>query len=237
MNVELYRETAAARRDNYAFLARMFRDEADAALIAELRRLSFDGVEGEAGMVEGMRQLSRYLRDAGFDVRTDLAVDYAQTFLGIGSADGNAAHPYESVYTSEDRLIMQDAHETMAQLLRAHGLGRRRTGFAVGDAVAKALADSTEPADSVAIELEFMAHLIEEGYAALKDGNAETLCASVAEQRAFLNEHMLNWMPEFCEDVQKRAKTGFYRGCALMLASYLAIDDELLGELQAQPED
>lgn len=230
MNADLYCETASARRDTYAFLARMFRSEADRALIAGLKQLSFDGLADD-DFSEGMKLLASYMRQAGFDARTELAVDYARVFLGIGSSDGQAAHPYESVYTSPEHLMMQEAHDAMTELLRAKGLARRPHGVATADYLAQALGDSVEPVDSIALELDYLGYLIEEGYEAFSAGRTEDAAANVQEQRDFLHEHLLNWVPAFCKDVEQRTETDFYRGVARMAVAYLTADSELLDEL------
>lgn len=234
MNTELYRETATARRDTYAFLARMFREEVDQPLLVGLKQLSFGGLNDEDDFSQGMGLLASYLRQAGFDARTDLAVDYAQVFLGIGSRDGQAAHPYESVYTSSEHLMMQDAHDAMTSLLRLKNLERRPRGASGAEYLARALGANTEPADHVALEFDYMGWLIEEGFEAVCSGSSQEAMASVREQRAFLREHLLNWVPALCEDIEERTATDFYRGVARMAAAYLASDNELLEELSRE---
>ena len=233
MNVDLYCEAAPARRDTYAFLARMFREEIDQPLIAGLKQLSFSEVADDE-FSKGMGLLGCYLGHAGFDARTQLAVDYARVFLGIGSPDGQAAHPYESVYTSPEHLMMQDAHDAMAGLLRAKGLERRPQGANGSDYLAQALSANTEPVDHVALEMDFIGWLVEEGYEAACEGRVDDAAASVREQKDFLEEHLLNWAPSFCADAERRAETDFYRGVARMTTAYLASDAALLDELSQE---
>jgi len=52
----------------------------------------------------------------------DLAVDYARIFLGVGIAEGSAAYPYESVYTSKKRIIMQDTLDQVKAMYVAKGI-------------------------------------------------------------------------------------------------------------------
>ena len=58
---------------------------------------------------------------------TDLAVDYVRTFIGHGVDAFSAAYPFESVYTSEKRLLMQEGarDEVLGHLPRG---GPRQAG-------------------------------------------------------------------------------------------------------------
>ena len=51
----------------------------------------------------------------------DLAVDYARVFLGAGEANGKAAYPYESVYTSPEGLVRQEARARVRAIYAAGG--------------------------------------------------------------------------------------------------------------------
>ena len=116
-----------------------------------------------------------------------------------GSAEGCAAFPYESVYTSPKRLVMQDAWERVKSLYAAHGV--------------RIDTDSSElMEDHIAYELAYMALLCREG-------------AERAEQRAFLEEHLLTWVPDFCADLQRCAGTGFYRCVAQLTLGWLKLEE------------
>jgi TorA maturation chaperone TorD len=68
--------------------------------------------------------------------------------------------------------------------------------------------------DHVGLELLFMALMDER--AADGDQVAET-----ARQR-FLQEHLQQWIPSFCRDVETAAVTDFWRGVARLTAGILA---------------
>ena len=87
------------RAQLYSLLARLYRVEVDAPLLDALKVLSFPTAANET-LAEGYSMLSAYLKNCGEDVLDDLAVDYATVFLAAGSADGQAAIPCESIYTS-----------------------------------------------------------------------------------------------------------------------------------------
>lgn len=92
----------------YAFLARIFRTEADQQLWSTQRHL-IPRKSGDPRSDAGYAALTRWKTAPGSDPLTELAVDYARVFLGAGVAGKDAAYPYESVYTSPQGLVMQQA--------------------------------------------------------------------------------------------------------------------------------
>ncbi|WP_162610840.1 TorD/DmsD family molecular chaperone [Gordonibacter sp. An230] len=214
-----YLEVAENRVALYGFFARVYRSEVDAELLAALKQIDFRVEEGEARYVEGAARLQAWLSCPSFTMRKDLAVDYAKVFLAAGISQGGAAFPYESVYTSPEGLVMQEARDEVVRLYRTKGLS-------VGGVV--------EPEDHVAFELEFMTLLCREGERAARSGDAEGVWASIDEQRAFLANHLMNWVPQFCEDVARYANTDFYRAVASMTEGFIAMDAALLEQMECR---
>lgn len=186
----------------YRLLARIFRAEADAALLDELKAMSFPKADGALG--EGYARLGAYLEHCGENAVEELAVDFATVFLAAGSADGSAAIPCESVYTSPKRLYMQQAWEDVRRVYAAHGLGRDDAQTGLHE-------------DHLSLELEFMAWLIENG--------------SIQEQKDFLNSHLLNWVPAFAAGIEKYARADFYKAAGQIIAAFLALEGEYLAAL------
>ena len=69
-------------------------------------------------------------------------------FLAAGINQGKAAFPYESVYTSSKKIVMQEAWENVKKIYS-------QNGFSLEDGSSDILEDH------IAVELEFMAHLCE----------------------------------------------------------------------------
>lgn len=99
-------ELMNARARSYGMLARLFREEVDLPTLRELQKMRFPR-HGNAAADEGYHQLYDYLKRAWDDSVTELAIDYVSTFIGHGVNGYSAAYPYESVYTSERRLLMR----------------------------------------------------------------------------------------------------------------------------------
>ena len=116
-------ELTAQRSAVYRLLARLYRVEVDA----------------------GYRTIATYLSGADAHAITDLAVDYVRAFIGHGIDAYSAAYPFESVYTSPKRLMMQEARDEVLAVYRSEGLDKLPTW--------------KEAEDHIALELEFMAAL------------------------------------------------------------------------------
>lgn len=217
-----YRDVAANREGTYAFLARAYRVEVDRVFLDELKSIPLCAGEGAGEYAEGVELLAAYLGHLGFDPLKDLAVDYARVFLAAGIADGGAAFPFESVYTSPERLIMQDARDQVVALYRDHGLGKAESW--------------NEPEDHIALELEFMAYLCRKGAEAADRGDGDAVEALVRDQLGFLRTHLLNWVPRFSDDIERYSDTDFYRAVGKITVGFLRLDEELLAGLLEEGE-
>ncbi len=216
-------EVLQDRCTNYAFLARMYREEVTADLLREmLAELQRDGAAEEDDITDdGQAMLERFIRELqGADlqaVATQLAAEYAGLFLNAGR---QPVYPYESVYTSPEHLVMQKARDEVVQLYRQEGLDR-------SDAV-------REPEDHIAIELEFMAYLCRRSAEALEAGDRAACLAYLEKQRAFLTDHLLVWVPAFATDTEQAAESGLYRGVARLTADLVGSELETIEALAAE---
>lgn len=191
------------RAQLYSLLSRLYRVEVDAPLLETLKGLSFPDAANQT-LAEGYTMLSNYLNNCDTDTLDDLAVDYATVFLAAGSADGQAAIPCESIYTSPKKIFMQEAWEDVCRIYAEKGLAKNN-----------AHADLME--DHLALELEFMATLVKR-----RDPSAE---------KSFLENHLLNWLPDFLADVDRYADTDFYKAVTRVTLGFLQMECELLTAL------
>ncbi len=211
------------RAGTYEFLARIFRVEVDQDLLEQMAGMTLPAEIELPEISEGYRILNGFLEHRKASTLTDLAVDYARIFLGAGAAS-TRTYPYESVYTSPDRLVMQDARDQVLQLYRLEGLGRAEQEFG-------------EPEDHIALELQFMACLCRKTTEALKDGNKERALGYLEKQKDFVQAHLLPWVPRFCSDVQRLAREDLYRAVAKITLGYLKMEQDLIGELMDEIQD
>ena len=106
------------RAATYGLLSRLYRVEVDQPLLDELRSMRFPAKTGNENVDEGYRLLATYLSNTWDNSVTDLAIDYVRVFIGHGIDAFSAAYPFESVYTSEKRLLMQEARDEVLAIYR-----------------------------------------------------------------------------------------------------------------------
>ncbi len=199
------------RETIYRLLARLYRKEIDGELLESLETMPVDAKNTEFDFRDGARKMKSAIQ-ASNDPLTDFAVDYARIFLGAGIATGVVAYPYESVFTSRDRLVMQEAWEQVLAIYKENGIGKTET-------------DLYE--DHVGLELEFMAILCERAGKLIEAGRQEDLERNLDLQKDFLEHHLLNWVPMLTKTMRECPGSNFYKGVALMTDAFLKTEEEL----------
>lgn len=210
-------ELVNQRAKTYGLLARLYHSEIDQAFLDTLHAMRFPARTHNESADKGYRLIAGYLSNLWENSLEELAVDYSRVFIGQGIDAYSAAYPFESVYTSEKRLLMQDARDEVLAIYRSQGLDKRSTW--------------KEGEDHIAMELEFMQLLCERTSEALEQGDEERAYSLLSTQLNFLNDHLISWAPMMTEDVQKFAQTELYQGLAHLTDGFLESDKEFLQAL------
>ena len=205
------------RARTYGLLARIFRVEVDGKFLEELRHLRFPTSTGNEHMDYGYRTMYNYLKGTWEDTLLDLARDYARTFIGHGNNGRSAAYPFESVHTSEKRLLMQDARDEVLAIYRANLLKKGE--------------EWNDCEDHIALELEFMQVMSERTAKALKEGKEDEAVEMLKTQRAFVGQHLANWVPMFVSDIKYFSQTDLYIGAGELLLGFVQTEVEALDDL------
>lgn len=211
-----------ARQKTYSLLSRIFRVEADEALLDELAALDLSAT-GESKIDEGYSLWRDFLASRDELTLLNLARDYVKVFIGAGRGAQSAAYPFESVYTSKERLMMAEARDEVFAIYAYAGLVKDK--------------DFKAPEDHIALELEFMAYLADKTAAALEAGDEDVAGDIFTQQMNFLSDHLLNWVPyDFTSDILRFAATDLYKGLALVTCGFLATDSEFMSDITAEEE-
>lgn len=210
------------RATTYGLLSRLFRKEVDQELLDELHDSPYRVSTGNDATDKGNRLMATYLSGMWENTPIELAADYNRVFFGHGYNGHAAAYPFESVYTSEKRLLMQDVRDEVLALYRAAGLEKQPTW--------------KEGEDHVALELEYMQVLGERAARAVELGKNDEAAQWLVTSMSFLDEHLLGWVPVLTEAMRGFAKTDFYRAVAYLTEGWLQTDEELLRDLLSEEE-
>ena len=197
-------ELTAQRSAVYRLLARLYRVEVDEEFLTELKAMRFPAA-------------ATYLSGADAHAITDLAVDYVRAFIGHGVDAYSAAYPFESVYTSPKRLMMQEARDEVLAVYRSEGLDK--------------LPSWKESEDHIALELEFMAVLGDRIVTAAEAGDEAEMERLLSTQRNFLEDHLASWAPLMTADLRRFAQCGLYQGLASLTDGFLQVEEEFFDEI------
>ncbi|MBW6517972.1 MAG: molecular chaperone TorD family protein [ANME-2 cluster archaeon] len=198
------------RNNIYAFLYRMFLEEPP-------KQLAIDLVKGTFLIPSGLRNINSYTEEGGNllneymmnckDVGTvyeKLHEEFTTLFIGPGRLP---APPYESMY--RDNKMRGPSLLELKQFYREAGVESN---------------DYSEPEDNIAFELRFMNYLGEK----LLHENDNTY---LELQQRFIDEHLLKWVPDFCDELFASDKSDFYQGIAKFTKGFLLFDRQTLNEL------
>ena len=211
-----------ARASSYSFLSRLFVKEVDAELLDEMHEMKFPAKTGSDDTDEGNRLMVGYLSNIWDGTLQELAIDYVHTFIGSGVDAFSAAYPYESVYTSPRRLMMQEARDEVLAIYRSQGVEKAESWH--------------EAEDHVAAELEFMSALAARTAEKCREGDEAAVERLLRTQRGFMSEHLYAWTGMFTADMRKYARTDFYKALASLLDGLLKSDKETLDAVLGEEE-
>lgn len=146
-----------------------------------------------------------------------LTLDHTRLFVGPYAL---LAPPYGSIYL-EDGRFMGESTAAVQELYRQEGL----------KPIAK------DAPDHVAVELEFMHFLILRLIDAMGSSDAEQMSRYRQKARSFLRSHLGEWIPEFTENVEKHARTSFYRTLGQATRVFVAEDMKSFDGTLHPPDD
>ena len=209
------RLTARHRADTYQFLAEVFGAEPTAKMLDSLRRP--EAVKAfEALGVAFAEELDRMESDLGKDrLVEELECEYTRLFIGPGKHVG----PYESLHR-DDHPSEHWGPSTakVKRFIEHHGLDYAQ-GF-------------QGMPDHISAEFQFISMLADAEADAIERAENEKVDQARKIRQTFHREHIIRWVPVFCEKVIELANLGFYGDFARMTKAIVEIDAEELAALE-----
>jgi len=187
----------------YWLLAGFFLGAPEPAFLDALRTAPLDDEPGEFGaqLAEFRRSLAA---DNGWD---EVRGDYFRLFLGLREGYG-LPPPYESLHR-EGRLLGQSTEAVTEHF--------RRSGISLAE-------EGVGPEDHLGLEFKFLSLLCLRESQAWRHADAVEGRALLEAERAFLEEHLCAWVPDYCRRVVDDARSAYYRSAAGLTATAIGID-------------
>ena len=142
------------------------------------------------------------------DAQLELSADFCDLFL---KTDKHGALPYASMYIGKTGLLNDKPAKDMEDIMAKHNLVVNQ--------------DLKEPADHIAIELDFLGNLI---IRSNETELEEELEKSFAVQQQFIEQQLLTWVPKFNARCREIDSFGFYASIASLLVAFCNLDTQYL---------
>jgi TorA maturation chaperone TorD len=208
MEKQRRKDMADHRSNIYGLLALIYRREVTPDLLHKVKDPRFLGVFTDLG-VEGIKA---FLQSSEEKLIEDLTVEYARLFLG----PGKHISPHESVHHQREDgdwgTLWGATTVEVKKFIEATGLEYEP--------------DYKGMPDHVSVEFEFMAALGRREAQAWAESDEAIAMSCVAMQKKFLEEHLIQWIPDFCEKVIQLAELPFYHAVAELTRSFIEFENK-----------
>lgn len=177
-----------------------------------------DFVMGDPQCREGARTIKGFFLEGDRAVRVrEASDDFHKLFVGPSKL---LAAPWSSVYLDLGSLFGPTALAVEREF--------KRRGFAIPEG-------NREPCDHMAYELEFLAELHQVAEDARASGDEMAARTAYAEARAFKGRFVDPWADEFLDAMEAGARVDAYRGVALFIRGFLALEEAFLRTVGDEP--
>jgi TorA maturation chaperone TorD len=206
-------EQAQQRSNIYGFLARVFRKELSTDMLARIK---------DSGFRDVLSSLEVQLGDEFFsapeeELIENLAVEYTRLFLG----PGRHISPHESIHYERDD----------GDWGRHWGASTVEVKKFVESLGLKYKESDTSIPDHISVELELMQKVIEKEKQAWSTNGSKDVLHYLKIEKMFMEDHIMKWIPQFCDKVIAEAEFSYYREMAELTKNFLALEMEEINGL------
>jgi len=133
------------------------------------------------------------------DTQEEIASDFALLFLGTD--------PHLSPHESLHRYALEETPKLWGSATKEVQTFYRSVQLMVDEEMALI-------PDHLTVELLFMSYLVENNF--------------VEQQKAFMEKHLMQWVPDYCGEIESHARTTFYVEIAVLVREFIISDHEKL---------
>ncbi len=214
--IELILSAAENRSKLYWFIGTLFIEKPDKSLITGL---SEDLPSLASLMLKNeIEALRRSLKTKQVSALIEqLEYEFTRLFRGIHNNYGPPP-PYESLY--RESTIMGDSTVSVLECYSNAGFGD--------------IDKSTGPQDHLGVELKFIALLCLREALQIKSGKEAEAFYTLKMEKAFLDDHLLQWVPDYQSVVTPYTPHPFYEALISLTNRILVHDNEYITELLSE---
>ncbi len=212
-------EMAGQRINVYGFLARVYRREMLPGFLEQIRSpqlkgaLSALGAELEEEFFSGPEE----------GLLEELAVEYTRLFLGPGRhIPANESIHHERSDGDWGRFWGASTVE-VKKFIETAGLHYKD--------------DFKDMPDHISVEFEFMQKVIGKEREAWEAGDRDKALYCLRMEKMFIDDHLIQWVPQFCGKVASEARLSFYREMARITGKFIEFEKDNIDGYIADAQD
>jgi TorA maturation chaperone TorD len=207
------KDLAGHRSNIYGLLAAIYRREMTSDLLKQIKDPSMLEVLSDLGI----RLNNGFLEKPEHQLLEDLAVEYARLFIG----PGKHFSPHESVHHEREDgrwgQLWGPSTAEVKKIIESAGLSYQ--------------SEYTGLPDHISVELEFMQQVTLAEEKAWDDGDKNLALAYLGNEKKFIEEHLAEWIPDFCDKVINGAELPFYRVMAELTKKFIEFEKNEVDKL------
>lgn len=205
------KEDTENRRNIYRLLASIYQKEPTVDILKEMKTSALLNALSKAGYSLDDLVKAEDLKGAV----SELECEFARLFLGPGPH----ISPHQSVYSLNGTgkgLLWGEITSEVKKFIEYCGLNFSQ--------------DFRGIPDHLSIELGFMGRLIDKELELRSKNDHENVVHCLKVEKHFLQKHLLNWVPKFCEDVIAKAELSFYKEISKFLKDFINSENDFFSK-------
>ena len=198
--------TAENRSYYYGFLSTVYLQEPTRKFIKSLRASNFLDDLNKSDL-----RLDKTINnDVSDNHLNNLVLEYTRLFIG----PGKHISPYESVYRDNEDALWSETTVEVKNFIESLGLEYSYNWSGLPD--------------HIGVELEFMQRLTCHEKEAWTQEDKKQAIHCLEFEKRFVDEHLSQWVPTFCDKVKEETRVAFYGEIADLTRQFIDFDSKLI---------
>ncbi len=198
--------TAENRSYYYGFLSTVYLQEPTREFIKSLRASNFLDDLNKSDL-----RLDKTINnDVSDNHLNNLVLEYTRLFIG----PGKHISPYESVYRDNEDALWSETTVEVKNFIESLGLEYSYNWSGLPD--------------HIGVELEFMQRLTCHEKEAWTQEDKKQAIHCLEFEKRFVDEHLSQWVPTFCDKVKEETRVAFYGEIADLTRQFIDFDSKLI---------